>query len=103
MQRRDDVLPAPGQGALSWSRRHRAPRALRLLGRRVARDVTQARPTTPFVAFENVRQCRRLRSTFQAAGSSWLMNQQYTPRMWGSVSYTHLRAHETRHDLVCRL
>src|SRR5450759_5824192 len=26
--------------------------------------------------------------------------------MWGSmgaVSYTHLRAHETRHDLVCRL
>src|SRR5450756_3089636 len=21
----------------------------------------------------------------------------------GSVSYTHLRAHETRHDLVCRL
>ena len=25
-----------------------------------------------------------------------------TPRM-ASVSYTHLRAHETRHDLVCRL
>src|SRR5450756_1588786 len=24
--------------------------------------------------------------------------------LWGfSVSYTHLRAHETRHDLVCRL
>src|SRR5665648_1224651 len=22
---------------------------------------------------------------------------------WQSVSYTHLRAHETRHDLVCRL
>src|SRR5450756_250868 len=22
---------------------------------------------------------------------------------WGPVSYTHLRAHETRHDLVCRL
>src|SRR5450759_1173404 len=22
---------------------------------------------------------------------------------WISVSYTHLRAHETRHDLVCRL
>ena len=21
----------------------------------------------------------------------------------GAVSYTHLRAHETRHDLVCRL
>src|SRR5450756_2433543 len=26
------------------------------------------------------------------------------PRPWrGPVSYTHLRAHETRHDLVCRL
>src|SRR5450756_2042816 len=24
-------------------------------------------------------------------------------RVEGSVSYTHLRAHETRHDLVCRL
>src|SRR5450756_2224339 len=23
--------------------------------------------------------------------------------MWDPVSYTHLRAHETRHDLVCRL
>src|SRR5450759_5486927 len=22
---------------------------------------------------------------------------------WKAVSYTHLRAHETRHDLVCRL
>src|SRR5665648_1238121 len=25
------------------------------------------------------------------------------PRQFGPVSYTHLRAHETRHDLVCRL
>src|SRR5450759_5602401 len=25
------------------------------------------------------------------------------PRRHGPVSYTHLRAHETRHDLVCRL
>src|SRR5659263_225327 len=25
------------------------------------------------------------------------------PRPAGAVSYTHLRAHETRHDLVCRL
>src|SRR5665648_983704 len=23
--------------------------------------------------------------------------------VWEAVSYTHLRAHETRHDLVCRL
>ena len=26
-----------------------------------------------------------------------------TTRSLGSVSYTHLRAHETRHELVCRL
>src|SRR5450756_2730635 len=26
-----------------------------------------------------------------------------TPTASSSVSYTHLRAHETRHDLVCRL
>src|SRR5450759_251982 len=25
------------------------------------------------------------------------------PISYGTVSYTHLRAHETRHDLVCRL
>src|SRR5450756_716734 len=25
------------------------------------------------------------------------------PHIHGAVSYTHLRAHETRHDLVCRL
>ncbi|CZR83236.1 hypothetical protein CDFC105_43948 [Clostridioides difficile] len=25
------------------------------------------------------------------------------PAALGPVSYTHLRAHETRHDLVCRL
>src|SRR5450759_5771132 len=24
-------------------------------------------------------------------------------KRWTAVSYTHLRAHETRHDLVCRL
>ena len=24
-------------------------------------------------------------------------------RLYNAVSYTHLRAHETRHDLVCRL
>ena len=27
----------------------------------------------------------------------------YVPVCFASVSYTHLRAHETRHDLVCRL
>ena len=28
---------------------------------------------------------------------------QYLSLALGAVSYTHLRAHETRHDLVCRL
>src|SRR5450756_2928377 len=28
---------------------------------------------------------------------------QLPPWVMGAVSYTHLRAHETRHDLVCRL
>src|SRR5450759_1502173 len=28
--------------------------------------------------------------------------ERYVKWMWG-ISYTHLRAHETRHDLVCRL
>ncbi|CZR83256.1 hypothetical protein CDFC105_43976 [Clostridioides difficile] len=27
----------------------------------------------------------------------------YVDSSIGAVSYTHLRAHETRHDLVCRL
>src|SRR5450759_4788218 len=30
-------------------------------------------------------------------------NPSYPIHAFGSVSYTHLRAHETRHDLVCRL
>ena len=36
----------------------------------------RSRPTTPFVGTARVPQCRRLRSTFQAAGSSWPMIQQ---------------------------
>src|SRR5450756_2485542 len=38
-------------------------------------------------------------------GETTLRSYQYSCRSRGSfaVSYTHLRAHETRHDLVCRL
>src|SRR5450759_2314927 len=33
-----------------------------------------------------------------------LLNEKHEPVFtWQAVSYTHLRAHETRHDLVCRL
>src|SRR5665648_1253797 len=31
------------------------------------------------------------------------IKENYSLHRWISVSYTHLRAHETRHDLVCRL
>src|SRR5450759_2470606 len=36
----------------------------------------------------------------------WVKSDSTNQPVWnkaGSVSYTHLRAHETRHDLVCRL
>src|SRR5450759_5571160 len=35
--------------------------------------------------------------------SPWRWRAEQRRRSSGSVSYTHLRAHETRHDLVCRL
>src|SRR5665648_1150414 len=38
--------------------------------------------------------------------AEWIMNQKKIPIAQYEkipVSYTHLRAHETRHDLVCRL
>src|SRR5450756_2948840 len=37
------------------------------------------------------------------AGSSSMTCMISTPKWSTTVSYTHLRAHETRHDLVCRL
>src|SRR5450756_3007902 len=40
-------------------------------------------------------QSRKVRKKYLTAQSS--------SRWAGSVSYTHLRAHETRHELVCRL
>src|SRR5450756_2911491 len=43
--------------------------------------------------------CRLRRSAGLADGSSIMV----APVTVGAVSYTHLRAHETRHDLVCRL
>ena len=42
----------------------------------------------------------------KAADSGWKPWQKPVAMRWastGPVSYTHLRAHETRHDLVCRL
>src|SRR5450756_2803506 len=35
--------------------------------------------------------------------ATWWIRQAVTRAIADPVSYTHLRAHETRHDLVCRL
>src|SRR5450759_5285502 len=35
--------------------------------------------------------------------TEWLNGQRFHALRYSAVSYTHLRAHETRHDLVCRL
>src|SRR5450756_3008664 len=40
---------------------------------------------------------RAMRKVDEEYGDDWWF------KVWGPVSYTHLRAHETRHDLVCRL
>src|SRR5665648_1145479 len=36
-------------------------------------------------------------------GTSYYTKMPVTKEIFAPVSYTHLRAHETRHDLVCRL
>src|SRR5665648_1130416 len=42
--------------------------------------------------------------TRSTAGTSWNRRRtQAQPGLGAAVSYTHLRAHETRHDIVCRL
>src|SRR5450756_2138484 len=43
----------------------------------------------------------RLAAALGGSAESWL-SMQAAYDLW-PVSYTHLRAHETRHDLVCRL
>src|SRR5659263_61424 len=40
---------------------------------------------------------------FTGIGTLTTLNGQILPYYVTAVSYTHLRAHETRHDLVCRL
>src|SRR5450756_2215335 len=75
----------------------------------------KATPKGDAALLGNIPQCTRkdLRNAVEAAakaGPNWA---QRTPYNRGqilyrlgemlAVSYTHLRAHETRHDLVCRL
>src|SRR5450759_1372858 len=42
-------------------------------------------------------------SSVECKGPSRILRCQAGPNGSAAVSYTHLRAHETRHDLVCRL
>src|SRR5659263_716262 len=47
---------------------------------------------------------KRAGHTIPASGASVIdTGRKGLPHLFNPVSYTHLRAHETRHDLVCRL
>src|SRR5450756_3254130 len=53
--------------------------------------------------FNRIKQCRRVATRYDKLAANYLAFIKLAAiRIW-SVSYTHLRAHETRHDLVCRL
>src|SRR5450756_1896895 len=54
-----------------------------------AKETTKRKPMASTSANENSRSFTKLEIIFRPLSS-------------GAVSYTHLRAHETRHDLVCR-
>ena len=45
----------------------------------------------------------RTRNDIVEVISGYVRLQKKGSNYFGPVSYTHLRAHETRHDLVCRL
>src|SRR5659263_262216 len=73
------------------------------------RTVPVSRNPTPFIAipnfhfaavFRSFHQCRTMPNWEREKVRKTLMEYMMTRY---SVSYTHLRAHETRHDLVCRL
>src|SRR5665648_1233746 len=51
------------------------------------------------------RQIKRLKAGVKKDGEVFVIhkNRGRKPKHTIPVSYTHLRAHETRHDLVCRL
>src|SRR5450756_438722 len=71
---------------------------LRLRVRVIVRDIGAA------VAFGDLQIDQETGHWFGAHGGSPIRVQsQLTRQDIMAVSYTHLRAHETRHDLVCRL
>src|SRR5450759_4400105 len=100
----DPVLPGegrkPGQreGRDQDSLRSRGPGIGR--GQRMAQATKRIASAAPTAAAEAARlhEDRRRERNWKRWGPY------LSERQWGTaVSYTHLRAHETRHDLVCRL
>ena len=63
-------------------------------------------PKVAWIKISYLRSCLRYRDellTVTPSNYSFLSYPRNPPSTKVSVSYTHLRAHETRHDLVCRL
>src|SRR5450759_2103497 len=54
-------------------------------------------------AFGCVERAQHQSSSSSMLVARWIPHWRSIPSYIASVSYTHLRAHETRHDLVCRL
>src|SRR5450759_4127990 len=67
------------------------------LAMKVFWPTTPARPPAPSVRRSSAKCCSR---TIRSSADSTLPQPKPGSK---PVSYTHLRAHETRHDLVCRL
>src|SRR5450756_2686325 len=87
------MLTSPLCLGASASRRPLFPTALtppRRSSRRLRPQAVTHRRLAVRATANQVSDCRQITVTNLAASD-------------GSVSYTHLRAHETRHDLVCRL
>src|SRR5450759_3052847 len=70
------------------------------LGRSPAK---QAYRWTAFAGAEPARPPWDIRRSEPGGRRNRIVRVQARPSWQSSVSYTHLRAHETRHDLVCRL
>src|SRR5450756_3069902 len=100
------------RGCTRWAwMRHRswALWMSRTMGRRASSSTTRI-----FLAANRERYCwkkmlpgilyQEARKGEYLPSREWIWNLPWTRTYrYASVSYTHLRAHETRHDLVCRL
>src|SRR5450759_4436406 len=74
----------------------------REMGRTTDRNVRQCEAPSSWAACSSASGIPRMKAvkSITANGMAIVESAMISP---GMVSYTHLRAHETRHDLVCRL